>query len=367
MTASEPSDPGAFPRRVLLASVGLTPQVVTETVHALAERAEAPTALVLLTTAAGARACRGVLLGEGGALAAYAADWGRPWARELADAAAVEVAETDSGDLDAARAAAQFADRAGALVRALTGDTGGALHVSLAGGRKPAAAALAVALTLWGRPQDRLSHVLVDEPFSAHPGFFYPAPAPRPLLARDGGLIDAAAARVRLIEIGFPRLRRFAAGDADALAAAVAAAQARLDSVRLGVDRDRGLVLWDGAALPWPAAVAAFAAWLAADLLAGGAGVPRVGAARRAWLAAYAAFGGRRAAEAAARRLPEPLDPEWMEEKASRLAKLAAACGAAPRGASLVARTGPRAASRYRLALDPHEVGWIGPPLELAA
>jgi hypothetical protein len=70
---------------------------------------------------------------------------------------------------------------------------------------------------------------------------------------------------------------------------------------------------------------------------------------------------------AAAARLPDPIDPEWMEEKASRVAKLATDCGARPRGASLVARIGRRAALRYRLALDPHEIEWIGAPLESPA
>lgn len=57
--------------RVLLISVGLSPQVVTETVHALAECGEPPEALTILTTSEGAAACRAVLLGERGALSLY--------------------------------------------------------------------------------------------------------------------------------------------------------------------------------------------------------------------------------------------------------------------------------------------------------
>lgn len=353
-----------YRRRVLLCSVGLTPQVATETLHALAlGRGWRPTELIVLTTTAGASLCRSLLLGDGGALAAWARDWCAPWAQVLASEARIEIVETDSGDIDAPRSAALFADHASRLVRTLAEDPEAALHVSLAGGRKPSAAALAVAMTLWARPQDSLSHVLVDTRFAAHPSVFYPAPRPQLLLGRDGETLDAAEARVELVDIPFPQLRRFALGADGDMATVIAATQDAIDRRRLRISpRDRRLD-WDGAPLKWPAAAAAWLAWLAHDLVSGGLGLPRVGASRRAWLTAYGAFAEPRVSAAAARRLPDPLDSEWMEEKASRVAKLAADCGAAPRGSKLVLRIGKRAALRYRLALDPHEVEWVGDPL----
>jgi CRISPR-associated protein (TIGR02584 family) len=47
-------------------------------------------------------------------------------------------------------------------VRAVTADPEASLHVSIAGGRKTMGFYLGYALSLFGRPQDRLSHVLVS-------------------------------------------------------------------------------------------------------------------------------------------------------------------------------------------------------------
>jgi CRISPR-associated protein (TIGR02584 family) len=65
------------------------------------------------------------------------------------------------------------------LIREFTADPDCALHVSIAGGRKTMGFFLGYALSLYGRPQDKLSHVLVSEPFESSSGFYYPTPASR--------------------------------------------------------------------------------------------------------------------------------------------------------------------------------------------
>ena len=94
-------------------------------------------------------------------------------------------------------------------MRELTQDDGSALHVSIAGGRKTMGFYLGYALSLYGRAQDRLSHVLVSAPYESHPQFFYPTirsqviytppPHNRPY--------DTRAAEVTLAAIPFVRLR----------------------------------------------------------------------------------------------------------------------------------------------------------------
>ena len=101
------------------------------------------------------------------------------------------------------------ADAMTELVRQLTADPETALHVSIAGGRKTMGYYLGYALSLFGRRQDVLSHVLVSTPFESHPDFYYPSrseriihtfgPNPRPL--------DCRNAEVRLARIPFVRLR----------------------------------------------------------------------------------------------------------------------------------------------------------------
>jgi hypothetical protein len=63
------------------------------------------------------------------------------------------------------------------------------------------------ALSLFGRPQDRLSHVLVSPPFESLKEFFYPSPHTRLIHDRNGQPLDANEARVHLGEIPFVRLR----------------------------------------------------------------------------------------------------------------------------------------------------------------
>jgi CRISPR-associated protein (TIGR02584 family) len=60
-------------------------------------------------------------------------------------------------------------------VRALTADPNASVHVSIAGGRKTMGFYVGYALSLFGREQDRLSHVLSPS-LEAQPDMFYPAP-----------------------------------------------------------------------------------------------------------------------------------------------------------------------------------------------
>lgn len=68
------------------------------------------------------------------------------------------------------------------LVRRCTQDDQTALHVSIAGGRKTMGFFMGYALSLYGRPQDRLSHVLVSAPFESNHDFY---DLPRPIGLRS--------------------------------------------------------------------------------------------------------------------------------------------------------------------------------------
>ena len=60
-------DPASYPRRILLAVTGLSPQIVTETLHALAignDTPFVPTEIHLITTAEGAERARLALLSD---------------------------------------------------------------------------------------------------------------------------------------------------------------------------------------------------------------------------------------------------------------------------------------------------------------
>lgn len=92
-------------------------------------------------------------------------------------------------------------------IRDLTANDNISLHVSIAGGRKTMGFYAGYALSLHGRAQDSLSHVLVDDKFENIPTFFYPTPYTYYITDRDGRVWDASKAQVWLAEIPFVRMK----------------------------------------------------------------------------------------------------------------------------------------------------------------
>jgi CRISPR-associated protein (TIGR02584 family) len=266
-------DPLDYPRRVLLSVTGLSPQVVTETLYALAvagRPAWIPTEIRLVTTTEGAERARLALLSERpGWLERLRADYGLPPIRFDRDC--IRLVEDEAGrPLDDIRAVAdslRAADCIAETVRELANDPDCALHVSVAGGRKTMGFYAGYALSLFGRPQDRLSHVLVSEPFESSWEFFYPAPESRVMTTRDNKLVDAAEARVTLAEIPFLRLRddlprRLVEGRAS-FGESVAAAQRALAPPELILDLPQGRIRAGGESVTLAPANLAFYALMA--------------------------------------------------------------------------------------------------------
>ncbi|TSE25407.1 CRISPR-associated ring nuclease Csm6 [Tepidimonas aquatica] len=151
-------------RSVLLAVTGLSPQVVTETLYALAQEKNPdaiPREVHLITTAEGAERARLMLLSESpGWFERLRGDWALP---PIAfDEAHIDVLRDGNGqplrDVRTAQDNRAAADQIADWVRRLTEDEHSTLHVSLAGGRKTLGFFAGYALSLWGRSQDRLSH-----------------------------------------------------------------------------------------------------------------------------------------------------------------------------------------------------------------
>lgn len=266
------SEPAPQGRRVLLAVTGLTPQVITETLYALLQ--SAPDALPhdvhVITTSEGADRLRLALLSETpGWLQRFVQDFGlaaihldRDNIHVIRDAAGEPLADIRTAQ-DNIQAADQIAD----LVRRLTGNDVAALHVSMAGGRKTLGFFAGYALGLWGRPQDRLSHVLVSDPFEQSWDFFYPTPYERIIETRNGALADCAQADVTLADIPFVRLRhslpKALLDGKTCFADAVHAAQVLIAPPRLVIDLANQRVAAAGRHIELAPADLAFLAWFA--------------------------------------------------------------------------------------------------------
>jgi CRISPR-associated protein (TIGR02584 family) len=205
--------PHHYTKRILLAVSGLSPQILTETLYGLTVATDTPfipTEIHLITTLEGAhRAKLDLLHQETGKFPAFCKEYQLPAIQF--DESHIHVIADQTGTLmddirnpEQNEAAADFITR---LVSKLTQDPVAALHVSIAGGRKTMGYYLGYALSLFGRDQDRLSHVLVSDGYEGHPDFYYPSKRSRVIYTRDNRPLDTQEAKVSLAEIPFVRLR----------------------------------------------------------------------------------------------------------------------------------------------------------------
>ena len=217
MASDRPSDgpapalPHEFPRRILLAVLDLTPQILTETLSALAARMPSfiPTAIHVVTTTRGRdRARRELLDPATGRFFRFCADHRLdPCAIEF-DPGSFLVVQRDERPLEDIFADdhTAAADTILGLVHRLTADDGVAVHASLSGGDRPAAFHLGHALSLYGRTQDRLSHLRFDPPLAAADAPRHSAPTPRDI-PDPKPAANAGDTRITLTDVPFLRLR----------------------------------------------------------------------------------------------------------------------------------------------------------------
>lgn len=204
---------------ILLAVTGMSPAVLTETVWALSREPEPiiPERIIVVTTSAGRQQIISDLFDK--RMAAQACVWdalradlqssGHDLAGKLRfgithddirvitatnPATGLGVELEDLRSLHENEAAANFLLN---QVRAITANPESHLIASIAGGRKTMGALLYACLTLAGREEDRITHVLVNAPHESDPAFFFPGqPGP--------GKPDA---KVELADVPFVPLR----------------------------------------------------------------------------------------------------------------------------------------------------------------
>ncbi len=228
-TAGNPNDHPAH-EVVLLAVTGMSPAILTETIWALAHEQPpvVPDRVVVITTRRGRDQIEALLftpraeLGDRSAWQCLRAGlesldldlsdrlrFGTT-ANDVRVIATVDPADMRSSELADIRSPADneaAADFILEQVRAIVENPDTALVASLAGGRKTMGALLYACMTLIGRDHDRLTHVLVNEPFETLPGFFFPAQPGPALTDRSGATHLPSDARVELADVPFVPLR----------------------------------------------------------------------------------------------------------------------------------------------------------------
>lgn len=200
-------------RHILLCVAGLTPQIITETLYALTQkRGERVDEVRVITTIGGRDRIMKVLLDPvAGKFYEFCRDHRIDPSGIKFDETTIALLRTPDGrtlaDIRTVEENEYAGDQICEIVRELTKDTGTRIHASAAGGRKTMGIYLTAAMQLFGRAQDKLSHVLVSEDFETHPEFFYKPPAPRVLRSRDDREVSTEAAEIYLADIPFIRLR----------------------------------------------------------------------------------------------------------------------------------------------------------------
>lgn len=250
------------PRTILLATVGMSPAVLTETVWALANPEKrkgspqvVPDQVIAITTTKGKAAIEKLLLGEDGG-------WNRmvralknkrvPVEGKLrfGSSESIRLLSTPDGKADIEdlrtkednlQAADFFLSEIHRHVHTKEGSV--QLYTSIAGGRKTMGALLLSCMSLLGREQDHVLHVLVNEPFEKpmDPPFLFPEEKERVLLGRDGKpmkptkTVSDKDARLDLIDLPFVKMsglyeKRFGPGTQPTYLGLVEETQGVIDS-----------------------------------------------------------------------------------------------------------------------------------------
>ncbi len=203
-------------RNILFLVTGMTPQIITETIWALAcdnSLAETwtPDEVHVLSTQDGLNQIRKRLF-EDGVFAQFKQDYPQLANVQFDPITNLHVIADETGkaliDLKTPEDNEKSADIICQKIKEFTDMPDTSVHVSIAGGRKTMGFYAGYALSLYGRAQDSLSHVLVEEKFERAVNFFYPTPNEHLVSDRDEKVVgNAQDAQVWLANIPFVRMR----------------------------------------------------------------------------------------------------------------------------------------------------------------
>ena len=201
-------------KNTLLAVIGLSPQIITETLYALNQMNRSVHAVHVITTRMGKdRILSHLLDGGRGPFYRYLNEFGVTGV-EFGPGNIHVVRDADGGEIEDI---SDESDNARVLAKCMelaflhTRDPDNAVFFSIAGGRKTMGACLTLAAQMYGRQQDRLYHVLISPEFESCRGFFYPPEKEETIELRkptgEPYFMSTRYARVNLIHMPFFSIR----------------------------------------------------------------------------------------------------------------------------------------------------------------
>lgn len=189
--------------KILICVVGTSPAIITETLFALKDQAPFPTRIMVFTTKHGDKKIKSELVLA--QIEQLCHDYKLP-IPTLENSDILIPTQSDGNLLDDIRTSVDqeaMADYLMLKIRELCEDDNLIIHASIAGGRKSMSFYMGYIFSFFARPQDSMSHVLIDSQYEK-PGFWYPTPNSKLL---EGTNLDAKDAKIELAEIPFLRLR----------------------------------------------------------------------------------------------------------------------------------------------------------------
>jgi CRISPR-associated protein (TIGR02584 family) len=204
-------------KNILLLVTGGTPQIITETIWALAcdpqhNEQWIPDEVHIISTRYGLNEVKNKLLGKDKILTRMKNEYAQIANLRLEDNFLHCFTDQDGNELEDLRTPEENEFAANLIcekIRHFSSDEKVSLHVSIAGGRKTMGFYAGYALSLYGRAQDRMSHVLVDEKFEKGINFYYPSKNENDfIIDRENKTIGLSKdAQVWLAQIPFVRLK----------------------------------------------------------------------------------------------------------------------------------------------------------------
>lgn len=257
-------------KNILLAAMGTSPQVLTETLYAIHMQGKPFPDEVYLITSENAKAKTVEWLFEKGKIEQLKAHYDLPDFKF--DLSHILLMEDDDGGVvfDGREEEDQksIADSIIRIVSRFAMDENCRIHASIAGGRKTMSFYLGYAMSMLGRDQDILSHVFVSKEFEFTEQFFFPTLTDN-YIAKNDQVLNTKNAKVTLAEIPFVRMRNMidpnliAQIESNSFSKTVAHLNAyKKDSIKIRIESKGKSIVVNGVVIKLPPKELAFYLWL---------------------------------------------------------------------------------------------------------
>ena len=203
-------------KNILLAVTGLSPQVITETLYALHQSLRNVDAIHVITTKEGRdRIYSGLLAGKNGQYHNYLREYNIDPSKIDFTHSNIHVITDEYGveikDIITEEDNTHLLKKCLELTYRFTASPESSVFFSVAGGRKTMSACLTLAAQMYGRPQDRIFHILVSPEFEGKTNFYYPPKESAVIELRDDKnnpyYKNTGYAEISLIPIPFVSIR----------------------------------------------------------------------------------------------------------------------------------------------------------------